>query len=216
MVKPQFEVGRERLGSGGVVRVPSLWVDAVVGVARRGRRAGTGRPGRRAQPAAGSERQRRVLRVAAPAGHGRHTQCGRRRAHPRRRACRGGRMSRRALVVTHGGREEAVAATRDAVAALERAGVEPVLARRGRGSRGPAVVRAGDRARRRRDDPARGRAHAGHVGAAARGEPGARRVPRGERAGRHRRGRAPAHGGRVRRRGARHARRPGHDGATAR
>lgn len=34
MVKPQFEVGRERLGSGGVVRVPGLWVDAVVGVAR--------------------------------------------------------------------------------------------------------------------------------------------------------------------------------------
>jgi 23S rRNA (cytidine1920-2'-O)/16S rRNA (cytidine1409-2'-O)-methyltransferase len=34
MVKPQFEVGRERLGSGGVVRQPSLWVDAVVGVAR--------------------------------------------------------------------------------------------------------------------------------------------------------------------------------------
>ena len=34
MVKPQFEVGRERLGSGGVVRLPQLWVDAVVGVAR--------------------------------------------------------------------------------------------------------------------------------------------------------------------------------------
>ena len=52
----------------------------------------------------------------------------RRRAHPRSRARRGGAMSRRALVVTHGGREEAVSATRDAVAALERAGVEPVLA----------------------------------------------------------------------------------------
>jgi NAD+ kinase len=37
-------------------------------------------------------------------------------------------MSRRALVVTHGGREEALSATRDAVAALEVAGVEPVLA----------------------------------------------------------------------------------------
>ncbi|MBO3103036.1 TlyA family RNA methyltransferase [Cellulomonas fengjieae] len=34
MVKPQFEVGRERLGSGGVVRQPDLWVDAVAGVAR--------------------------------------------------------------------------------------------------------------------------------------------------------------------------------------
>lgn len=37
-------------------------------------------------------------------------------------------MSRRALVVTHGGREEAVQATRDVVRELERAGVEPVLA----------------------------------------------------------------------------------------
>ncbi len=33
MVKPQFEVGRERLGSGGVVRDPALRVDAVRGVA---------------------------------------------------------------------------------------------------------------------------------------------------------------------------------------
>ncbi|WP_123370574.1 TlyA family RNA methyltransferase [Cellulomonas sp. PhB150] len=34
MVKPQFEVGRERLGSGGVVRSPELRSDAVVEVAR--------------------------------------------------------------------------------------------------------------------------------------------------------------------------------------
>jgi len=34
MVKPQFEVGRERLGSGGVVREPGLRADAVVAVAR--------------------------------------------------------------------------------------------------------------------------------------------------------------------------------------
>ncbi|GGM79601.1 TlyA family rRNA (cytidine-2'-O)-methyltransferase [Longimycelium tulufanense] len=32
MVKPQFEVGRERLGSGGVVRDPELRADAVLGV----------------------------------------------------------------------------------------------------------------------------------------------------------------------------------------
>ena len=32
MVKPQFEVGRERLGSGGVVRDPQLRTDAVLGV----------------------------------------------------------------------------------------------------------------------------------------------------------------------------------------
>lgn len=32
MVKPQFEVGRERLGDGGVVRSPALHADAVAGV----------------------------------------------------------------------------------------------------------------------------------------------------------------------------------------
>jgi len=37
-------------------------------------------------------------------------------------------MTRRALVVTHGGREEAVAATREAILGLELAGFEPVLA----------------------------------------------------------------------------------------
>jgi 23S rRNA (cytidine1920-2'-O)/16S rRNA (cytidine1409-2'-O)-methyltransferase len=34
MVKPQFEVGKERLGSGGVVRDPELRVDAVLEVTR--------------------------------------------------------------------------------------------------------------------------------------------------------------------------------------
>ncbi len=34
MVKPQFEVGRERLGKGGVVREPALRRDALLGVAR--------------------------------------------------------------------------------------------------------------------------------------------------------------------------------------
>ena len=45
MVKPQFEVGRERLGSGGVVRAPDLWVESVVGVADAA--AGWGSPSRR-------------------------------------------------------------------------------------------------------------------------------------------------------------------------
>lgn len=34
MVKPQFEAGRERVGSGGVVRDPAVRADAVAGVAR--------------------------------------------------------------------------------------------------------------------------------------------------------------------------------------
>jgi 23S rRNA (cytidine1920-2'-O)/16S rRNA (cytidine1409-2'-O)-methyltransferase len=33
LVKPQFEVGRERVGSGGVVRDPDAWRDAIFGVA---------------------------------------------------------------------------------------------------------------------------------------------------------------------------------------
>ena len=36
LVKPQFEVGRERVGSGGVVRDPDAWRDAILGVADAG------------------------------------------------------------------------------------------------------------------------------------------------------------------------------------
>jgi len=39
MVKPQFEVGRDRIGSGGVVRAAADRVDALVGVARAARDA---------------------------------------------------------------------------------------------------------------------------------------------------------------------------------
>lgn len=40
MVKPQFEVGRERLGAGGVVRDPAHQVDAVLGVVRAAQAVG--------------------------------------------------------------------------------------------------------------------------------------------------------------------------------
>ena len=40
MVKPQFEVGRERLGKGGVVREPALRRAALTGVAEAARRSG--------------------------------------------------------------------------------------------------------------------------------------------------------------------------------
>ena len=40
MVKPQFEVGRERIGKGGVVRDPALRREAIVGVARAARGEG--------------------------------------------------------------------------------------------------------------------------------------------------------------------------------
>ena len=42
MVKPQFEVGKDRIGKGGVVRDPELWVEAVATVADTAARRGWG------------------------------------------------------------------------------------------------------------------------------------------------------------------------------
>jgi 23S rRNA (cytidine1920-2'-O)/16S rRNA (cytidine1409-2'-O)-methyltransferase len=42
MVKPQFEVGKERVGPGGVVRDPGLWAEAVTDVARSAEDLGFG------------------------------------------------------------------------------------------------------------------------------------------------------------------------------
>jgi 23S rRNA (cytidine1920-2'-O)/16S rRNA (cytidine1409-2'-O)-methyltransferase len=53
MVKPQFEVGRERLGAGGVVRDPEHRVQAVVDVARAAVRLGWGTAGVVASPLPG-------------------------------------------------------------------------------------------------------------------------------------------------------------------
>lgn len=53
MVKPQFEVGKERLGSGGVVRSPELRAEAVRGVARRAWDLGLGVQGVTASPLPG-------------------------------------------------------------------------------------------------------------------------------------------------------------------
>ncbi|GAA0811801.1 TlyA family RNA methyltransferase [Spirilliplanes yamanashiensis] len=53
MVKPQFEVGRERVGTGGVVRDPELRVEAVLDVAAAGREVGLGVAGVTASPLPG-------------------------------------------------------------------------------------------------------------------------------------------------------------------
>ena len=66
MVKPQFEVGKERLPAGGVVRDPELRADAVRGVAASALALGLGVRGRGGQPAARAERQRRVLPAPGP------------------------------------------------------------------------------------------------------------------------------------------------------
>jgi 23S rRNA (cytidine1920-2'-O)/16S rRNA (cytidine1409-2'-O)-methyltransferase len=53
MVKPQFEVGREALGAGGVVREPQLRVSAVTGVAEAAREQGLAVRGVAASPLPG-------------------------------------------------------------------------------------------------------------------------------------------------------------------
>ncbi|MFC0627269.1 TlyA family RNA methyltransferase [Kribbella deserti] len=53
MVKPQFEVGKERLGKGGVVRDPELRADAVRGVAAKATTLGWGIAGVAASPLPG-------------------------------------------------------------------------------------------------------------------------------------------------------------------
>lgn len=53
MVKPQFEVGRERLGSGGVVRDPALRLSTLVDVAGAARRLGLRLRGAVASPLPG-------------------------------------------------------------------------------------------------------------------------------------------------------------------
>lgn len=53
MVKPQFEVGRERLGAGGVVRDPRLRADAVAAVAASAGEHGLGVAGVTASPLPG-------------------------------------------------------------------------------------------------------------------------------------------------------------------
>jgi 23S rRNA (cytidine1920-2'-O)/16S rRNA (cytidine1409-2'-O)-methyltransferase len=87
MVKPQFEVGREGVGSGGVVRDPALRASAVLGVATTAADHGLGVAGvaaselkgpsgnleffvwfRRGAPAADPERIHQVVRAADPGG----------------------------------------------------------------------------------------------------------------------------------------------------
>ncbi|ARF54653.1 TlyA family RNA methyltransferase [Streptomyces gilvosporeus] len=70
MVKPQFEVGKERLGSGGVVRSAELRAEAVRGVAARAAELGLGVCGVTASPLPGPSGNVEYflwLRAGAPA-----------------------------------------------------------------------------------------------------------------------------------------------------
>ena len=92
MVKPQFEVGRSRVGKGGVVRDPALRAEAVAAVAAAGAERGWGARAVTVSPLPGPVGQRRVLPVAAPWSRARS---GRTRSTPRCRPSRRGRRMRR-------------------------------------------------------------------------------------------------------------------------
>jgi 23S rRNA (cytidine1920-2'-O)/16S rRNA (cytidine1409-2'-O)-methyltransferase len=69
MVKPQFEVGKERVGAGGVVRDPELRAEAVRGVAEHARTLGLGTADVTASPLPGpSGNVEYFLRLRADAG----------------------------------------------------------------------------------------------------------------------------------------------------
>ncbi|WP_341350877.1 TlyA family RNA methyltransferase [Nocardioides convexus] len=82
MVKPQFEVGKDRVGKGGVVRDPEPARGGGAGCRARRGRARLGGAGGDGEPAAGALGQRGVLRVAAqgPGGGGRRVHRGGRAA----------------------------------------------------------------------------------------------------------------------------------------
>ena len=81
MVKPQFEVGKERLGKGGVVRDPALRLDAIGQVAGHAAKSRLWSPRGVCESAAGTVGKRRVLPLAAP----RRTRVRRRSRRTRRR-----------------------------------------------------------------------------------------------------------------------------------
>lgn len=71
MVKPQFEVGRDAIGKGGVVRDPALWVASMRGVAEVARSLGAGLAGAAPSAVPGPAGNREFflhLRAGADAG----------------------------------------------------------------------------------------------------------------------------------------------------
>ncbi len=73
MVKPQFEVGRDAVGKGGVVRDPELWVASMKGVAAAARDLGLGLRGAVPSEVPGPAGNREFflhLRVGGDAGDG--------------------------------------------------------------------------------------------------------------------------------------------------
>jgi hypothetical protein len=129
LVKPQFEVGRARVGRGGIVREPEAWQDALVGVAATS--AGSAAHRRRhalADPRDGRERRvPRAARTRRGTGVRRSMTSGpidredRRQEVLARERGRGGRRMR-VVLVAHFARAGAEEVVRRAVATLEDSG----------------------------------------------------------------------------------------------
>ena len=186
MVKPQFEVGRERIGKGGVVRDPELRREAVE---RRGRaRAGRRGAGLRPLGAAGPDGQPRDVPVARGGGPGRG----------RRAEVAAPMVTRDAAPSSPTGGRETAGALRELIDAARAAGAHAALhadetAKHGsspapassstrRGRRRRPVHRAG----RRRHDPHRAAPLRGHRRAGVRRQLRRGRLPGHDRPGRAR------------------------------
>ena len=119
MVKPQFEVGKDRVGAGGVVRDPALRAERRTRRGRPRHDAGPRRTRGDGQPAARPVGQRRILPMAA----GRFAAA--RRSRPGQG--RGGRApmtdKRSVLIVTHTGRPGAVRSAQLVLSRLNEAGI---------------------------------------------------------------------------------------------
>ena len=95
MVKPQFEVGRERVGKGGVVRDPALRAEAVATVADAAAARGWGARGGDGEPAARARRATSSSSCGCAAGRRRSARPRSRLwCRPARRGCRVRRWSR--------------------------------------------------------------------------------------------------------------------------
>ena len=113
MVKPQFEVGKDRVGAGGVVSDPQLRAEAVLAVARRAAALHWHTVAVTASPLARAVRQRRVL--PAPAIANRQPAAGSATRAGGGRRCRGGSAmtsDRTILLVVHTGRDDATEVAR--------------------------------------------------------------------------------------------------------
>ena len=127
MVKPQFEVGRARLGAGGVVRDPEHRVQAVLEVAQVATSLGWGTAGVVASPLPGPGRQRGVLPVAATGrrggagGSGSSSSGGGAAVTDSTSAERG--AHRRVLLAVHTGRRDIVELAQTSAARLTAAGI---------------------------------------------------------------------------------------------